>query len=194
MHKLDLSAPQIPSEEPQTAPEPMKTAVDALPVESNNQTLKRELPMKKRNMILGFYIAAILAGIATGYGSFQLYAGSSDSSTTKSNDTMVVSKVAGDNVKNGDVFGSTDANAFEDSATGFLEAGGINGEGSHKLLRPGGVSQTVYLTSSVTDLDKLVGMEVTVWGETFKAQKAGWLMDVGRVEVVEVDGTAPTEK
>ena len=64
-------------------------------------------------------------------------------------------------------------------------------EGSHVLLRPGGASQTVHLTSSVTDLEKFVGMQVRVWGETFRGRSAGWLMDVGRVEVIKTVGTAP---
>jgi hypothetical protein len=35
------------------------------------------------------------------------------------------------------------------------------------------------------DLDSFVGMDVKVWGITFQAEIAGWLMDVGRVEVKE---------
>jgi hypothetical protein len=34
-------------------------------------------------------------------------------------------------------------------------------------------------------------MNVKVWGETFKGQKAGWLMDVGRVKVMEVNAQPP---
>lgn len=97
------------------------------------------------------------------------------------------------NIKNGDVFGSADASAFKDSAQGYLEIGGLNEEGSHKLLRTGGSSQTVYLTSSVTDLDKFNGMEVKVWGETQAGNKVGWLMDVGRVEIINIKGVAPEE-
>jgi hypothetical protein len=85
----------------------------------------------------------------------------------------------------GQEFGSKDASAFPDTATGVLEKGGIDGEGTHKLIREGGESQTAYLTSSLVDLDPLVGKKVQVWGETFKGQKAGWLMDVGRVKVLE---------
>jgi hypothetical protein len=96
-------------------------------------------------------------------------------------------------VNNGDVFGIKDDQTFKDSAEGYLSAGGLNGEGSHSLLREGGPSQTVYLTSSITDLDKLVGMQVKVWGETFKGQKAGWLMDVGRVQVIDTEAEAPVE-
>lgn len=83
----------------------------------------------------------------------------------------------------GDIYGSADEKAFKDPATGVLDKGGFNGEGTHKLVRAGGVSQTVYLTSSTIDLDLLIGHQVTIWGETFKGQKVGWLMDVGRAKV-----------
>lgn len=82
------------------------------------------------------------------------------------------------------VVGSTDTKTFRDSTEGVLESGGIDGEGTHKLIRPGGESQTVYLTSSVLDLNQFVGKKVKVWGETHGAKKAGWLMDVGKVEVI----------
>ena len=78
-----------------------------------------------------------------------------------------------------------DEKTFKDKAEGTLEEGGIDGEGTHKLIRPGGANQTVYLTSSVIDLDEFVGKKVEVWGETNKGQKAGWLMDVGRVRVLD---------
>ncbi len=85
----------------------------------------------------------------------------------------------------GKEFGAADTGTFKDTAVGTLEKGGIDGEGTHKLIREGGPSQTAYLTSSIIDLDPLVGKKVQVWGETFKGQKAGWLMDVGRVKVLE---------
>lgn len=94
-------------------------------------------------------------------------------------------------IKAGDIFGSADEKAFNTSATGVLDKGGLNGEGTHKLLRPGGISQTVYLTSSVIDLDSLVGHQVTIWGETFKGQKAGWLMDVGRAKIETLNAPLP---
>jgi len=34
-------------------------------------------------------------------------------------------------------------------------------------------------------LDQFVGRKIQIWGETYKAQKAGWLMDVGRVKILE---------
>lgn len=81
--------------------------------------------------------------------------------------------------------GSTDTKTFRDTATGVIEVGGLNGDGTHKLIREGGPSQTAYLTSSVVDLDQFVGKKVQVWGETNKGQKVSWLMDVGRIKIIE---------
>lgn len=160
-------------------------SLDLKPKKSTDMTKKS----KKLLMIISLF--AIVAGTATGYGGYKLNAKSSGP-TGKDAETHT-QKVAGDNVKAGDVFGVQDPDTFKDSAEGYLTEGAADGEGSHQLLREGGASQTVVLTSSVTDLDKLVGMEVKVWGETFKAQKAGWLMDVGRVEVINPDGEEPLE-
>lgn len=88
-------------------------------------------------------------------------------------------------VKTEKVVGSTDTKTFRDSAEGVLEKGGIDGEGTHHLTREGGPSQTAYLTSTVIDLNPYVGKKVKVFGETFTAQKAGWLMDIGKIEILE---------
>lgn len=74
---------------------------------------------------------------------------------------------------------------FKDTAQGILELGGVDGEGTHHLVRDGGPAQYVYLTSSVVDLDQFVGRNIQVWGETFTGQRAGWLMDVGRVKILD---------
>lgn len=150
-----------------------------LNAESKNMTSNQ----KKTVLILG--AIAIVAGIGTGFGAFKL------NKKTVGASPEATQRVAGEVVNNGDVFGVKDDQTFKDSAEGYLVSGGVDGEGSHSLLRDGGVSQTVYLTSSVTDLEKFVNMRVKVWGETFKGQKAGWLMDVGRVQVVEVNAEAP---
>lgn len=92
--------------------------------------------------------------------------------------------ISSEKIKPGSEFGSKNQ-AFKDTTIGVLEKGGVNGEGTHKLIREGGPSQTAYLTSSVLDLDQFTGRKVQVWGETFQAQKAGWLMDVGRLKVLE---------
>jgi len=79
--------------------------------------------------------------------------------------------------------GVVDKKAFKDSAEGILREGGIDGEGNFHLERPGGISQNVYLTSTTVDLSSYIGKKVKVWGQTFQAEKAGWLMDVGSVEM-----------
>ncbi len=94
----------------------------------------------------------------------------------------------------GDEFGISDTETFRDNSEGVMVKGGIDGEGSHHLARPGGESQNVYLTSSVVDLDLFVDHRVKIWGETFSAQKAGWLMDVGRVEISELNAEKPFEE
>lgn len=92
-----------------------------------------------------------------------------------------VSTAPGAQSSNGAV-GLEDTKTFSDTAEGMLEEGGIDGEGTHHLTRDGGPSQNVYLTSSVLDLQQFVGKKVQVWGQTFSAQKAGWLMDVGKIK------------
>lgn len=82
------------------------------------------------------------------------------------------------------IVGIQDKKTFKDHAEGILKEGGIDGEGQFHLERPGGESQNVYLTSTTVDLSQYVGKRVRVWGETFAAQKAGWLMNVGLVEIL----------
>lgn len=118
----------------------------------------------------------ILLGVASGYGVFKF-------NQPKSPEKLGTGTEG--KIEKGKTYGVKDEKAFPDSTEGKLESGGIDGEGSHHLAREGGVSQTVYLTSSVIDLDLFTGKQVKVWGQTFEAQKAGWLMDVGRLEVLE---------
>ncbi len=121
------------------------------------------------------FLIIVSLGIFTGY---FLAGNSSKASTT---DTSIISSTQ---VKKGDVFGSNDTKTFKDSAEGIMRKGGIGDEGAFHLERPGGESQNVYLTSSVVDLSKFVGRKVKVWGQTNSAEKAGWLMDVGRLQLL----------
>ncbi len=108
---------------------------------------------------------------------------------------MVASKRVGQPAAPGDVTktvsvstteaGAKDASAFKDTATGVLKEGGIKGEGTHHLERPGGASQTVYLTSTVIDMAPFIGKKVQVWGESQAGKHTGWFMDVGKIKVVE---------
>jgi hypothetical protein len=84
----------------------------------------------------------------------------------------------------GKIVGSSDTKTFKDESTGVIEKGGLDGEGTHKLIREGGPSQTAYLTSSIIDLDEYVGKKVNIWAQTMDAQKVSWLMDVGRIEII----------
>lgn len=119
-------------------------------------------------IILGITSGYFLAGLLGKKGKAEL------SGTTGITSVVVKGKEYG--VKNVD---------GKDTAIGTIEQGGLNGEGTHKLLREGGPSQTVYLTSSAVDLDQFVGKKVQIWGETFKGQKTGWFMDVLKVKVLE---------
>lgn len=77
------------------------------------------------------------------------------------------------------------AKTFKDEAQGTIERNDDldqYAQGTHKLIREGGESQTAFLTSSVLDLDEFVGKKVKVFGETFGSEQVGWLMDVGKVE------------
>ena len=119
--------------------------------------------------ILGSFLI-VLVGVGTGW------------LLTKNRGLSAVAPGAKNTAK---VAGIEDTATFKDSAEGLLEEGGISGEGQYHLTRPGGVSQNVYLTSTSVDLSPFVGKKVKVMGQTLSARKAGWLMDVGKVQVVE---------
>jgi len=129
----------------------------------------------KKSMII---IAAFLfLGVLTGY----FIAGSKSSSSVTSTNLTANP----DGFKKGDIIGIKDEKTFKDSVEGELKVGGIEGQGAYHLERPGGESQNVYMTSSVLDLSKFVGKKVKVWGQTQQSDKAGWLMDVGRLQLLE---------
>ncbi|HWY79092.1 MAG TPA: hypothetical protein VNW29_01915 [Candidatus Sulfotelmatobacter sp.] len=83
----------------------------------------------------------------------------------------------------GKVYGNGDTSVFKDTTEGILQNGGLAGEGQYHLVRPGGASQNVYLTSATVDLSQFINQKVKVWGATQAAKKAGWLMDVGKIQV-----------
>ncbi len=141
------------------------------PVEAE---VEQEETMKfNTHVIVGVYVVVIALGVLTGY----LLSRSSVVST-------VSNGAKTETVSTGKAVGSTDTTTFKDTATGVIEKGGLNGEGTHKLIRDGGPSQTAYLTSSIVDLDEYVGKKVTVWGQTMTAKKVSWLMDVGKLEPI----------
>lgn len=125
--------------------------------------------------ILILFIVVILLGIGSGYilarRTSVILPGGSGGATSSGN------------VVKGVTYGSGDTTTFKDTAEGVVQKGGIGNEGQYHLVRPGGDSQNVYMTSSLVDLSQFIGHTVKVWGATQKAQQAGWLMDVGKVEV-----------
>lgn len=136
---------------------------------------KKSSVMSKKSLLI--FVVVIVLGVISGFGFSQIFGGGAG----KSEGTQAGS---GSSYKKGDVVGSSDQRAFKDTAEGVLKKGGVEGEGAYHLVRPGGDSQNVYLTSSALDLSLLIGRKIKVWGQTNTAQTAGWLMDVGRVQVL----------
>lgn len=120
-------------------------------------------------------IVMIALGIGVGYGATFVSA--------KTGTSFVPSALNPNAPVKGKVYGSGDTSVFKDTAEGILQNGGDQGDGEYHLVRSGGPSQYVYLTSSTLDLSQFVGSKIKVWGQTQSAQHAGWLMDVGKVQV-----------
>lgn len=130
--------------------------------------------MKKNLLTIVLSVGVVLLGVLTGW---FLSVGKKSSSSD--------SKVQTEGVTESETeAGIVDESVFSDSVEGTLVEGGIKGEGTHHLEREGGSSQNVYLTSTVIDLQSFVGKNVKVFGETLSAINAGWLMDVGKIKVV----------
>jgi hypothetical protein len=148
-----------------------------IPAMPQNVLKQFSKPSGKNNMpILAlFAVLVIVAGVGGGF--LMSKGGVMGSSTT-------APEVPGSK-KSATEAGVADESTFKDSATGVLKVGGVKGEGTHHLERDGGPSQNVYLTSTVIDLESFVGKKVQIWGQTISAREAGWLMDVGKVKVVE---------
>ncbi len=72
-----------------------------------------------------------------------------------------------------------------DQATGTLEKTSGKEQGTHKLIRDGGPSQTIYMVSSVIDLEEYVGKKMDICGDTQKLQGVSWFMDVTQIKIVE---------
>lgn len=139
-----------------------------------NKILHNLADSKSLNFYFFILIFLALVGLGIGVGYLAGNAIKTQNSTA-TNQAIVGSKKSE---------GVLDKKKFPDAAEGLLKEGGVEGEGSFHLERPGGESQNVYLTSSIVDLSKYVGKKIRVWGETQKAQKAGWLMDVGYTETL----------
>jgi len=153
-----------------------------------NQNPSPSFPLKN-NFVYLFAITLTLA-LASGFWLSRFFplqkkGANSPLFTSGQSQTQSTDKISSaDQLKVGQVYGNTTA-TFADSATGTIEAGGVNGEGTHTLIRPGGEDQKAALTSSVVDLDLFVGRQVEIKGETNSSRKAGWFLDVGSIKIIE---------
>ncbi len=146
----------------------------------NSSSVFHQMSNKSAAFLTGKALVLLFIAIGLGmWGGYFLAAGSFPTNSSQTVKTLS----NGSTIQVGTIYGSNDTTTFKDTADGVVSNGGINGEGQYHLVRPGGDSQNVYMTSSLVDLSLFVGKKVKVWGQTQKAQTAGWLMDVGRVEV-----------
>lgn len=150
--------------------------MDEIKTPATNPVVKPLSNIDWTGKTIGILVALVVLGLLSGYG---LYAWQTKGTVRLGGKDVEVVQTAGEE-------GVKDAATFKDTATGTLQEndGKITKEGTHILVR-GDASQNAYLTSSVIDLSKYVGKKVQVWGETFKGQTAGWLMDVGRIKVLQ---------
>jgi len=133
--------------------------------------------VKKSNTSMVLIVGALLV-VVVGVGSAWLISSklmSKGASTGKVPGSVVTSTSAG----------MLDPSIKYDTATGMLVDGGIGGEGTQHLDRDGIPAHYVYMTSSVLDLSSFIGKKVQIWGQTEASKKAGWLMDVSKVQVVQ---------
>jgi hypothetical protein len=154
-----------------------KTAKPTSPQKNNSPSLKIVFLMLFIASVLGFIASRVFP--TTGKSSTPVALLSSGETALSTEDIKDQSEL-----EVGKLYGNTSAN-FKDSATGTIEKGAVNGVGTHILVRPGGDSQRVSLTSSAVDLDLFVNRQVEVKGETNTSSKTGWLMDVGSIKIVE---------
>lgn len=165
--------PQVPISNP--TPTPTKTS-----------TTTPIVPKSSKNSKTIFFIIIILA-VVSGFWASRFWPISKAgivSTLTQQNVTSAENIKSADDLVVGKSYGDT-GKTFTDTATGTLIKGGINGEGTHTLERPGGKTQNAALTSSTLDLDLFVDKKVEIKGETNSSTKAGWFLDVGIIKIVE---------
>lgn len=141
---------------------------------STENIIKRfQVPSDPVKLLIGIVAASLLLGTLTGY---SLSSKGSNGLGSAGGLSLGAPKTA-----------QQDSRTFKDFAEGTVRARPEPSdpseytEGTHLLERPGQVP--VALTSSVVDMSQFEGKKVKVYGETQKALKEGWLMDVGKVEV-----------
>ncbi len=164
---------------PHPTPAPVMQPGQPMQNQPNHPLMRKMNKKSNMPMVIVASVLVVFAGVATGWflsgGVTATETGTADVSTKQQNEVQQSANEAG----------VSDTKDFPDTAEGKLVKGGIDGEGQYHLERTGGVSQNVYLTSTVIDLASFEGKSVKVWGQSLSGKKAGWLMDVGKVKVVE---------
>lgn len=149
----------------------IRDAMEKTNLEPEEKITRPVLTENPTRLLLGVVIAAVVLGTVTGY--------ILSTKNTSSRGSLPIGRAK---------TAQQDTRTFKDFAEGVIKARpqpsdpGEYVEGTHTLERQGGVP--VALTSSVVDLSKYEGKKVKVYGETQKALKEGWLMDVGKVEEI----------
>ncbi len=153
-------------------------------IEQSNSQEKQTIPLKqaqaKGSISKIFPALLVLIIVAAGIFSGLVFSSRSKSVKTQASTQSDQQEVTEETKKS---FSQT----FKDESEGTIEKNDDldkYSQGTHKLIRPGGESQTAYLTSTVLSLDVYVGKKVKVYGETFGSSQVGWLMDVGKVEEI----------
>jgi hypothetical protein len=152
--------------------EPVRPAEPQVPVGS---PVVKKLPVAQNTKMMMGVVALLVIGLGVATGWFM--SGTSAMSTSSNPaPTSNVAEVSETGV-------NVSETIFSDSAEGVLKEGGTEGEGTHHLEREG--QDTVYLLSTVLDLDSFISKKVQVQGQSLAAEHAGWLMDVGKVKVLQ---------
>lgn len=148
-----------------------------MPITDFKQTFSQN-PLKKihlnnpNHVFLAILIAALILGVTSGF------------FLSRSNNNKIAENIP---LTEKAKTPQQDTQTFRDFAQGTIQKRPAPKntneyvEGTHLLVREGAVP--VALTSSVVDLSQYEGKKVKIFGETQKAIKEGWLMDVGKVEV-----------
>lgn len=179
---VKVTEESLATPDPQTKPVPTLTSKKS---DVSKPLLKifqpKNMARKSLHMNILISIIVIITGVATGWllsGGIKAKEGVTSAPT---------GDAVGDSVMGADnEVGIADEETFKDEAEGIMTEGGIDGEGTHHLDRSDlGPGKDVYLTSTAINLQNFVGKKVKVWGQTVAGQKAAWLMDVGRVKVLE---------
>jgi len=159
----------------------LKEAVLSQFPKQDKEDILKSFPKKGAKSGTLFMVVASLFVVLAGVGTGWLLSGKSFGKTAQTGERTTVTQAE----KSDKEAGISDESEFPDTAEGTLVEGGIENEGTHHLERQGGPSQNVYLSSTVIDLQSYVGKKVKIWGQTLSGQKAGWLMDVGKIKILD---------